>query len=48
MQGDGDFISMLNGIRTGENPAALADIAKQCSRDLSVTDGILPTVLYSK
>lgn len=48
MQGDGDFIKMLNGIRTGENPAALEDIAKRCSRDLSVADGILPTVLYSK
>ncbi|KAG0557291.1 hypothetical protein KC19_11G117400 [Ceratodon purpureus] len=47
-QGDGHFIRMLNDIRTGENPAALEDIAKQCSRDLSVEDGILPTVLYSK
>ena len=48
MQEDDDFIKLLNGIRTGENPAALEYIAKKCSRDLSVADGILPTVLYSK
>ncbi|KAG0601460.1 hypothetical protein M758_11G113000 [Ceratodon purpureus] len=47
-QGDGNFVKMLNGIRTGENPAALEDIAKQCSRELYEVAGIKPTVLYSK
>lgn len=48
MQEDGDFIRMLNGIRTGENPAALEVIGRRCSRVLPVVDGIIPTVLYSR
>lgn len=47
-QSDGDFVDLLNGIRTGENPAALEEIAKRCSRPLPMEAGILPTVLYSK
>ncbi|KAG0601459.1 hypothetical protein M758_11G112900 [Ceratodon purpureus] len=46
-QEDGDFVRMLNGIRTGENPAALDVIVKRCARELPKVDRIKPTVLFS-
>jgi hypothetical protein len=48
MQGDVDFVRMLNGIRTGEHPAALEVIVQRCARELPEVDRIKPTVLYSK
>lgn len=48
MQGDREFIRMLNGIRTGQNPAALEEIVKLCARDLHEADRSKPTVLFPK
>ncbi|KAG0609116.1 hypothetical protein M758_8G159100 [Ceratodon purpureus] len=47
-QKDDHFVALLNGIRTGENKAALEEIVENCSRPLPVKNGIQPTVLYPR
>lgn len=48
VQKDDHFVDLLNGIRTGENRAALEEIFENCSRRLPAANGIQPTVLYPR
>ena len=41
-------MNLLNGIRTGENRAAVEEIVENCSKRLPVANGIQPTVLYPR
>ena len=48
MQVDDRFIFMLNGIRTGENPAVLKRSQTMRSGEFPLVDGIKPKALFSK
>ena len=48
MQDNAEFVCILNGIRTGENPNALNELVRRCSRPLLVVNGIVPTILYPR
>ena len=44
MQADAEFVTLLAAIRGGAcSRAQVGDLQRRCSRELDVSDGILPT-----